>query len=321
MDARYTPDLLAGLYGQMVLIRRFEERVARLYSEGLIKGSTHLCIGQEATAVGGCAAIEPKDYLTCTYRGHGQCLAKGLDPKAAMAEILGRVTGCCKGRGGSMHLTDVGVGLLGENGIVGGGIAIACGAAFSAKLLGNGLVALTYFGEGATNQGVAHESLNLAAIWELPVIFFCENNLYAEMTPIATTVKVPSMCARARGNGVPAVEIDGNDVLAVYRAVDEAAERARAGGGPTFIEAHTYRFCGHMEGDREPYRSKEEVEDRRRGDPIARFRAALLKEHGMDPQIVERLDTRALSVVDEAESFARSSPFPDPAHLAQGVYA
>ena len=193
-------DALRRLHYTMVLIRLFEERLAKLFMEGQVRGSLHLCIGQEATAAGGCAALRTDDYLTCTYRGHGQSLAKGLSPRAALAELLGRTTGCCRGRGGSMHLTDVSVGHLGENAIVGAGVATAAGAAFAAKHLGTGRVALTYFGEGATNQGVFHETLNLAAAWTLPVIFFCENNLYAEMTPIAQEVRVPKMSARAAGN-------------------------------------------------------------------------------------------------------------------------
>ena len=190
-----------------------------------------------------------------------------------MAELLGKETGCCKGRGGSMHFTDVSIGLLGENAIVGAGLPLACGAAFTAKMTKTGRVALTYFGEGTTNQGVFHEALNLAAVWELPVVFFCENNIYAEMTPIAKEVKVKAMAARAEGNGIPSVQVDGNDVLAVYEATHAAVENPRAGGGPVFIEAHTYRLSGHMIGDPEVYRAKEEVEERRAGDPIYAIQA------------------------------------------------
>lgn len=317
----YPRDWLGQLYGTMVLIRAFEERLAKLYMEGAIRGSMHLCIGQEATAVGGCAALRADDYMTCTYRGHGQSLAKGMSARAAMAELLGKATGCCKGRGGSMHLTDVSVGHLGENAIVGAGLPIAAGAAFASRMLGTGRVALTYFGEGATNQGVFHEALNLAAAWEIPVVFLCENNVYAEMTPISQEVKVERMSARAEGNGIPAVEVDGNDVLAVYEATRAAVERARAGGGPTFIEAHTYRLSGHMVGDPEVYRSKEEVQKRRALDPIPRFKDVLLAKHGFSAAEVEALERQAAAAVDDAESFAKASPPPDPATALDDVYA
>jgi TPP-dependent pyruvate/acetoin dehydrogenase alpha subunit len=319
--AAYPKEWLGKLYYQMVLIRRFEERLADLYEEGVLRGSLHLCIGQEATGVGGCAALRPDDYMTCTYRGHGQSLAKGLSPRVAMAELMGKETGCCKGRGGSMHLTDVSVGLLGENAIVAAGLPIACGAAFTAKMKNTGQVALTFFGEGATNQGVFHEALNLAAIWELPVIFFCENNVYAEMTPIAHEVKVERMAARAEGNGVPSVQVDGNDVLAVYETTHTAAERARKGGGPTFIEAHTYRLAGHMIGDPEVYRNKEEVEERRALDPIARFKQVLQAEYGLSVDEIAVLEREAVAAVDDAETFARTSPLPDPATAMEYVYA
>jgi len=258
--------------------------------------------------------------MTCTYRGHGQSLAKGLSPRAAMAELMGKETGCCKGRGGSMHFTDVSVGLLGENAIVAAGIPIACGAAFTAKLHKTGQVALTFFGEGATNQGVFHEALNLAAIWELPVIFFCENNIYAEMTPIAHEVKVERMAARAEGNGIPSVQVDGNDVLAVFEATREAVAHARDGGGPTFIEAHTYRLAGHMIGDPEVYRNKEEVDARRAHDPIARFKQVLQNEYGFSPNEVTKLENDAIAAVDDAEQFARSSPLPDPSTALEYIY-
>lgn len=319
--ASHPEDLLRRLHRSMVLIRLFEERLAKLYAEGLLRGSLHLCIGQEATAAGGCAALRPDDYMTCTYRGHGQSLAKGMSPRAAMAELLGKAAGCCKGRGGSMHLTDASIGHLGENAIVAAGLPIAAGAAFSSKMLRTGRVALTYFGEGATNQGVFHEALNLAAAWELPVIFFCENNVYAEMTPIDKEVKVKNMAARAEGNGIPSVQVDGNDVLAVYEAVRAAAERARAGGGPTFIEGHTYRLIGHMVGDPEVYRSKAEVEERRAKDPIPRFRRALVESFGFSSGAVEAIEREAAAAVDDAEAFARAAPAPDPATAAEDIYA
>lgn len=320
-EAEYAMAWLGERYYQLAMIRAFEERLAKLYAEGAIRGSLHLCIGQEATGVGGCAALRRDDYMTCTYRGHGQSLAKGLDPKAAMAELLGKEAGCCKGRGGSMHLADPDVGLLGENAIVAAGLPIACGAAFSAKMKGSDQVALAFFGEGATNQGVFHEALNLAAAWELPVIFFCENNVYAEMTPIAAETKVERMALRAEGNGIPSLQVDGNDLLAVYEATRQAVARARSGGGPTFIEAHTYRLVGHMIGDPEVYRPKEEVERRRGDDPLPRFRARLLEEFNFSEGELQALEDKARQTIDEAEGFARNSPFPDPTTAGDFIYA
>lgn len=318
---KYERDWLANCYREMVVIRRFEERLQKLYTEGLVRGSLHLCIGQEATAVGACAAVNKDDYMTCTYRGHGQSLAKGLSVRAAMAELLGRETGCCKGRGGSMHLTDVNVGLLGENGIVAAGMPIATGAAFTAKFKGTKQVALTFFGEGATNQGVFHETLNLAAAWKLPVIFFCENNLYAEMTPISQEVAVDSMTARAKGNGMRAVEVDGNDVIAVYECVKEAVELARNGEGPTFIEGHTYRLAGHMMGDPEVYRTKDEVEERRKRDPLLVMAERLKKKHKFTSDDIAKLDAEAMAIVDDAEEFAKNSPAPTPETALENIYA
>lgn len=314
-------DWLIERYREMLLIRAFEERLAQLYKDGRIRGSLHLCIGQEATAAGGCAALRRDDYLTCTYRGHGQALAKGLSPRAAMAELFGKATGCCRGRGGSMHLTDVSVGLLGENAIVAAGLPIAAGAAFSAQMRGTDQVALTYFGEGATNQGVFHETLNLAAVWQLPVIFFCENNQYAEMTPIAKEVRVDTMAARAIGNGIPSVQVDGNDVHAVYTATRAAVEQARAGGGPTFIEAHTYRTAGHMVGDPEVYRDRAEVDAWRQKDPLDRARQRLTAEFGCTAAEIAAMQQAAQATVDDAEAFAEASPDPDPATAMDYIYA
>ena len=321
LNMTYQRDWLAGCYRQMVVIRRFEERLQKLHGEGAVRGSLHLCIGQEATAVGACAALNTDDYMTCTYRGHGQSLAKGLSVRAAMAELLGRETGCCKGRGGSMHLTDVSVGLLGENGIVAAGMPIATGAAFTAKFKKTRQVALSFFGEGATNQGVFHETLNLAAAWKLPVIFFCENNLYAEMTPITEEVAVDSMTARAIGNGMRAIEVDGNDLIAVFECVSEAVKIARKGDGPTFIEAHTYRFAGHMIGDPEVYRTKAEIDERRKRDPLTVMAERMQTKHAFYAEDIAKLDQEALAIVDEAEKFAKDSPFPDPETALENIYA
>jgi TPP-dependent pyruvate/acetoin dehydrogenase alpha subunit len=303
----------------MYLIRRAEERLEQLFAQGEAYGSLHLCIGQEATVTGACAALRPDDYITCTYRGHGAALAKGSPVRGLMAELLGRETGLCRGRGGSMLLTDLSVGNLGASGIVGGAIPIAVGAALGAKISGSDQVALTFFGDGATNQGTFHESLNLAALWKLPVIFFCENNQYAEMTPVWKGTSIERLADRGCAYGIPGVVVDGNDVEAVYRVTAEAVARARAGQGPTLIEAVTYRLCGHMFGDPETYRPKAEVERWRARDPllIARQR---LRERGVAEAEIRRLEAEVEAEVEEVVEFARKSPEPDPAEATWYVY-
>ncbi len=316
-----TQDDLLRMYRMMLLIRRFEERATQFFMNGQIRGSFHPCIGQEATAVGGCFALRTDDYMTCTYRGHGQSLAKGLDAKEAMAELLGRRTGCSKGKGGSMHFTDPRIGLLGENAIVGAGAAIINGAALTAKLDGTDQVGLTFFGDGATNQGVFFEALNLAAIWKLPVIFFCENNLYSEMTPIRDTVAADSLASRAGAFGMATAVVDGYDPLAVYDTTLAAVERARAGGGPTFIEAMTYRLVGHMVGDSEPYRTKEEVAEWRARDPITVFPQRLVKEFGICEEQIKTTDAQVAAEVLEIARYAEESPWPEPHEATEDVWA
>jgi len=315
-----TPDRLPDAYRQMLVIRKFEETIRSLYQQGKIRGSFHPCVGQEATAVGGCWAIRRDDYLTCTYRGHGQALAKGLDVGAAMAEMLGKASGCSQGRGGSMHFTDTSVGLLGANAIVAAGIPHAAGAALAAKLQRRDTVALTYFGEGAVNQGVFHETLNLAAVWRLPLILLCENNLYSEMTPTRETSSVSEMTRRGEAYGIPSTRIDGNDVEAVFACVEEAAARARGGGGPTFIEAMTYRLWGHMMGDPEVYRTKEEVAQARQVEPILRL-GQRLGQLGQSAADLARLEAEAEATVQQALQFAEASPVPSPASVADYVFA
>jgi TPP-dependent pyruvate/acetoin dehydrogenase alpha subunit len=314
------PERLPDAYRQMLVIRKFEETIVSLYQEGKIRGSFHPCVGQEATAVGGCWAIRRDDPMTCTYRGHGQALAKGLDVGAAMAEMLGKATGCCKGKGGSMHFTDPAIGLLGANAIVAGGIPHAAGAALAAKLQGRDNVALTYFGEGAVNQGVFHETLNLAAVWQLPLILLCENNLYSEMTPSHETSSVSEMTRRDEAYNIPSARIDGNDVEAVFACVEEAAARARAGGGPTFIEAMTYRLWGHMMGDPEVYRTKQEVAAARDVEPITRLDQRL-SQLGHSPAELARLEAEAQAIVTQAVQFAEASPAPSPASAFEDVFA
>lgn len=313
---------LLQMYKTMLLIRRFEEQCVDFYKNGQIRGSLHPCIGQEATAVGACFALRRDDYITCTYRGHGQAIAKGLDPKEAMAELLGRRTGCSQGKGGSMHFTDMAVGLMGENAIVGAGVPIAVGAALTAQLDKTDRVALTFFGDGAVNQGVFHEALNLAAIWNAPVIFFCENNLYSEMTPIKDMVRVKSLAERAAAYGIPAVTVDdGYDVLAVYEATRAAVEQARQGGGPTFIEAMTYRLVGHMIGDSEPYRTKEEVAAYRARDSIITFPRRLVAEFGFTQAEIEAAAADVAGQMEEVNRFALDSPWPEPGEAMTHVFA
>jgi len=314
-----SPERLQDAYRQMLVIRKFEEAIRNLYQQGKIRGSFHPCVGQEATAVGGCWALRDDDYMTCTYRGHGHALAKGLSIRAAMAEMLGKVTGCSKGKGGSMHFTDPSVGLLGANAIVAAGVPHAAGAALASQLQKKDNVALAYFGEGAVNQGVFLESLNLAAIWKLPLILVCENNLYSEMTPSHETTSVVETHKRAASFGIESLQVDGNDVEAMYNAVEEAAAKARAGGGPIYIEAMTYRLWGHMMGDPEIYRTKEEVVKAKENEPIIRLGHRLL-ELGCSDSDLSRLDTEAETIIADALEFAESSPVPEPADAFTDVF-
>jgi acetoin:2,6-dichlorophenolindophenol oxidoreductase subunit alpha len=314
-------DRLLSIYRMMLLIRRFEERATQYFLNGQIRGSFHPCIGQEATAVGAVFALRPDDFLLCTYRGHGHSLAKGLDPKEAMAELLGKRTGCSKGKGSSMHFTDPRVGLLGENAIVGAGVPIAAGAALTAQLDKTGQVAMTVFGDGALNQGALLEAFNLAAVWKLPMVIVCENNLYSEMTPIKDMVAHDRLLDRAAGFGIAAVVTDGYDVLAMLETTQAAAERARRGEGPQFIEAMTYRLVGHMVGDSEPYRTKDEVAQWRAKDPITAFPQRLVVEFGIPQAEVDEVTRSVESEIAEIARFAEQSPWPDPQEAFEDVWA
>jgi len=312
---------LLQMYRTMLLIRRFEEKATEFFLAGQIRGSFHPCIGQEATAVGACYALRRDDSMTCTYRGHGQAIAKGLDPREGMAELLGRRTGCSKGKGGSMHFTDPRVGLLGENAIVGAGVAIAAGAALSAQLDHTDRVTLTFFGDGTINQGTFAEALNLAAIWKLPLVLFCENNLYSEMTPIRDMVAIDHLTERAAGYGVRGVTVDGYDPVAVYETTREAVERARSGEGPTFIEAMTYRLVGHMIGDSEVYRTREEVGEWRKRDPLTVFPERLVREAVVSCEEIARVEGEVAEQMAEIVRFAQGSPWPDPSEATEDVFA
>ena len=316
----YPSVMLLGLYRQMLLVREFELRAINERRAGLIPGFIHSCVGQEATAVGACAALEPTDVITSTHRGHGHLVAKGGEPKYMMAELAARTTGYCGGKGGSLHMTDFSLGILGANGIVAGGIPIAVGAALAFQQKRDGRVALSFFGDGATNEGAFHEALNLAGLWKLPVIFFCENNLYGEGTPQAKQAPVADLAIRASSYAMPGVTVDGNDVLAVYEATKAATDRARSGGGPTLIEGKTYRYRGHYEGDPMVYRSKAEMDEWKGRDPVVAFRARLLSEAGLPEAEVTATERAVQSVLDEAVAFATASPKPAPETALAGVY-
>lgn len=312
--------LIEWLY-QMHLIRAFEETVEQLYAAGKMHGTMHLSIGQEAVAVGAIAALRPDDYITSTHRGHGHAIAKGQDIRAMLAELLGKETGVCRGRGGSMHLADLERGNLGANGIVAGGIPIAVGAGLSIRMQGQDRVVLCFFGDGAANHGNFHEGLNMAAIWRLPVVFLCENNQYAMSMPIRKAMAVPRVADRAAAYGIPGETVDGMDVLAVYRAVRTAVDRARRGEGPTLIEAITYRYKGHSKSDRQVYRTKEEVQAWMARDPIARFRAWLIAHGWLSEAEAAGIEAQARQVVEEALRIAEGDPEPRVDQLTEGVYA
>jgi pyruvate dehydrogenase E1 component alpha subunit len=312
--------LIDWLY-QMLLIRAFEETVEQLYAAGKMHGTMHLYIGQEAVAVGAIAALRPDDYITSTHRGHGHAIAKGQDLRAMLAELLGKETGVCRGRGGSMHLADLERGNLGANGIVAGGIPIAVGAGLSIRMQGQDRVVLCFFGDGAANHGNFHEGLNMAAIWRLPVVFLCENNQYAMSMAVRRAMAVPRVADRAVAYGIPGETVDGMDVVAVYRAVRAAVERARRGEGPTLIEAITYRYRGHSKSDRQVYRTKDEVQAWMARDPIARLREALIARGWLSEAEAAALEERAREAVAEALRAAEGDPEPEVAQLTEGVYA
>jgi acetoin:2,6-dichlorophenolindophenol oxidoreductase subunit alpha len=297
-------------YARMLLIRQFESAMHRLFLRGEVHGTTHLYAGQEAVAVGVCMALNPDDYVAGTYRGHGHALAKGTEPEPLIAEMLGRATGVCGGRAGSMNVIDLAHGLVGCYGIVGGSIAAALGASVSAKRQGR--VAVCFFGDGATNQAYFHECMNMAAVQRLPVVFACENNLYAEFTPMAEATGGADIAARAAAYGTPSAVVDGNDLWAVHSAAQTAVERARSGDGPTLLECKTYRHYGHSKSDPAPYRTKEEVEHWFERDPLKLARARLLKD-GLSEEQVAAAEQTTTSLIDQAIENALAAPYPDPA--------
>ncbi|MEU0894360.1 thiamine pyrophosphate-dependent dehydrogenase E1 component subunit alpha [Streptomyces massasporeus] len=315
------PARLLDAYERMNVIRRTEKAAHDLFLQGLVKGTTHLASGQEAIAVGASAALRPDDYVFATYRGHHHALARGATPEECLAELMSRATGLCGAKGGSMHLTKAATGMLGSYAIVGAHLPMAVGAAWSARLRGTEQLAVAFFGDGATNIGAFHESLNLAAVWKLPVLFVCENNLYMEYTPIADVTAVPRPAAdRAPAHGIPGEVVDGNDVVAVEEAVGRLARRARAGDGPAVLEAETYRHFGHSRSDPAAYRPAEEVERWLKHDPLDLARGRLA-ELGVGEETVAEADERARAVVDRAVEAAKAAPPPDPGEALTDVWA
>lgn len=321
MDKAMDKATALGLYRKMVEIRRFEEKLYFLFSTRDMPGSMHQYNGEEAVAVGVCAHLSPSDYITSTHRGHGHCIAKGADLRAVMAEMFAKSTGCCRGMGGSMHIADFSVGMLGANGIVAAGIPIAAGAGLSCQVQGKGRVSVAFFGDGAANEGAFHEAVNLAAVWQLPVVFVCENNVYGFSTHYRRTMLLGNIADRAAAYGIPGVVVDGMDLRLVYDAAGEAVRRARDGNGPTLLEAKTYRYMGHSRFEPSSYRTKEELAEWKKRDPIALFRSVLLAQIGAAEADVAREERAAGEAIEESVRFAEQSPDPAPGDWRHWIFA
>lgn len=314
-------DEYLDIYRTMVTIRQFETLAGQLYAAGKIPGFIHLSIGQEASAVGVCSCLRKDDYLTTTHRGHGHMIAKGADLNRMVAELFGKKTGYCKGKGGSMHIADFSLGILGANGVVAAGLPIVAGAGFSIKMRKTDQAAVCFFGDGASNRGPVHEVMNLAAVWKLPIIFVVENNQYASTTSQLQACAVEDICARAAGYNIPGIAVDGNDVLRVRQATLAAVARARQGEGPSLIENKTYRIKGHFEGDPQRYRTEKEVEDwQNRKDPIRRFAAFLTKQNVLTSELDQQIQDEAAARLKEAVAFAENSPFPEPEEALEDLF-
>jgi pyruvate dehydrogenase E1 component alpha subunit len=320
MESKFKPiksynlskDRLLKMYLTMIKIRDFENAITDVYSRGLMNGLAHLYIGEEAIAIGVCSNLTSKDYAVSTHRGHGHLIAQGADLKKMMAEVLGRKTGYCKGKGGSMHIMDVDKGILGANGIVGAGIPIATGAAYSAKYRGTDQVVVSFFGDAASNQGTFHESINMAAAWKLPVVYVCENNLYGISVDIRKVTATKDIAIRAKAYDIPGILVDGNDVLEVYRVTKEAVERARKGEGPSLIECKTYRWKGHNVGDPgRVYRLEKETKEWKERCPIKTFRERLIKDKISSEEELSLIEKNTKEIIKEAVDFAIQSPYPD----------
>lgn len=313
--------LVIQMLRKMIEIRYMEETIEKLFMQNLVGGTVHLYIGQEAIAVGACSAIEKEDYIVSNHRGHGHFVAKGGDPGKIMAEIIGKATGYCKGKGGSMHVSDIEIGNLGANGIVGAGVPIATGAALALKFQQKKQVVVCFFGDGAVNTGAFHEGINLAAIYSLPVIFICENNGYAISSAACDMLCIENISERGKSYGMPGFSVDGMDVRAVYKAVKDAVEQARAGNGPIFIECKTYRFRGHFIGDPCVYRTAEEVDKWKSKDPIEMHKQYLKKNKIMSAKMIQEMEEQVRLQINAAKQFALDSPEPDGREAFEGVYA
>ena len=314
-------ELKKELYRRMLLIRRFEEKASECYYKGQLACSTHLYIGEEAVGVGVISHLEPNDYITSTHRGHGHFIAKGGDINRMMAELFGRATGYCKGKGGSMHIADIELGHLGANGIVGGGITIATGAALGIKVRKSCEVVICFFGDGAVNKGEFHESMNFASLHKLPIVFVCENNLYAISTSLKQSSAQTDLAKKGIGYNMPAENVDGMDVLDVYRQSGKAIDQARSGKGPTFLNCKTYRFLGHSRADGCPYRTKKEEERWKSRDPIVSFKKHLLDTRTVSPEYFDRLEEKTAEIIEAAVAYAAQSPYPEPEEALTDVYA
>lgn len=313
-------ETLLDMYKKMNLIRAFEEKVAYFFSRGMIHGTTHLYIGEEATAVGAIANLSNEDLITSTHRGHGHTIAKGIDINRMMAELLGKANGYCKGKGGSMHIADLTRGNLGANGIVGGGIPIAVGAGMTVKMRKEDRVVVCFFGDGALNEGSFHESVNLAAIWDLPVLFICEDNQYGMSMSRRRSIKLDDLAERARGYGIPGKTIDGQNVFEVYDEVSEALTYVRS-NGPMLLVSETYRYLGHSKSDANRYRTKEEIEEWKKRDPIAILHAAIVERGLADEKVLDGVEKSARGEIEAAVEFADASPEPDLDDILNDVYA
>lgn len=318
---KITKEKMIQMYTTMYRIRQFESKLQEFFAAGKIPGFVHLYLGEEAIAAGTCAALRKEDYITSTHRGHGHLIAKGGDLKLMMAEIYGKSTGYCKGKGGSMHIADIDLGILGANGIVGGGGPIAAGAGMAIQYRGEDRVTVCFFGDGASNQGTIQEALNLASAWRLPVVFVNENNGYGISCPISKSMAITDIADRAAGYDMPGVIVDGNDVIAVYEAISAAVERARRGKGPSLVECKTYRWRGHFEGDACVYRKKGELDEWVKKDPISRFAGKMLDDDILTQKALDKLHAEIDAELQEAIRFAEESPFPEPAAVFEDVYA
>ncbi|HAR40868.1 MAG TPA: pyruvate dehydrogenase (acetyl-transferring) E1 component subunit alpha [Coprothermobacter sp.] len=313
-------EILLTMYERMVRIRKFEEKASELFAKGVLPGFIHTYVGEEATAVGVCVALRDDDLVTSTHRGHGHVISKGGDPRYMMAELYGKETGYCKGKGGSMHIADPDKGMLGANGIVGGGLPIATGAGLSIKLRNSNQVVACFFGDGASNQGTFHESINMSSLWKLPVIYVCENNQYGEFTPQKRHQAITDISQRATAYGIPGITVDGMDVVAVYEATKEAVKRAREGNGPTLIEAKCYRFHGHFVGDPQLYRDQAEVQKWMERDPIPSFEKQLLESNVVTEEDLRKIQEEVQHEIDEAVKFAEGSPYPSDKEALEDIY-